>query len=82
LNKCPICGAELAKDMPFCPICGASLGFPFRPLLFGLVFLAICEAALHFLPAPYSYIAAVLSGVVALFPLSLTAFILYRRLAG
>jgi hypothetical protein len=82
LNKCPICGAELASGMPFCPICGASLGFPFRPLLIGLAFVAICVAALRFLPAPFSYIAAALSGFVALFPLGLTAFLLHRRMIG
>jgi hypothetical protein len=80
LIKCPVCGAEIGYDTPFCPICGAMLSFSFRPLIAGLIHLAICLAALHFIPAPYAYIPAVLFGVLALLSLGAATLGLYRAL--
>ncbi len=78
--KCPVCGAELARGTPFCPICGAMFSFSFRPVIAGLIHLALCALALYFIPKPYAYIAAAPFALLALMSLGAAGFGLYRSL--
>ena len=78
--KCPVCGAELARGIPLCPICGASLGFSFRPVIAGLIHLALCALALYIIPKPYSYFAAAPFTLLALISFGAAGFGLYRGL--
>ncbi len=78
--KCSVCGAELAHGTPFCPICGAMLSFSFRPLIAGLIHLALCLAALYFIPKPYAYFPAAPFALLALMSFGAAALGLYRSL--
>lgn len=80
LIKCPVCGAELTRGTPFCPICGATLSFSFRPLIAGLIHLALCLAALYFIPKPYAYIPAVPFAILALMSFAAATLGVYRSL--
>jgi zinc-ribbon domain len=82
LIKCSVCGAEVARGIPFCPICGAALGFSFRPVIAGLIHLALCALALYFIPKPYAYIAAAPFALLALLSLGAGGLGLYRSLKG
>jgi hypothetical protein len=82
LIKCPDCGAEVARGIPFCPVCGASLSFTFRPFLFALIYFLLCCAALYFIPRPYSFFACapfLLLGLLAFGAGSLGAYRALRR---
>ncbi|MGO9484038.1 MAG: hypothetical protein ACLPX9_05580 [Rhodomicrobium sp.] len=79
--KCPVCGAELARGIPLCPICGSPLSFSFRPLIAGLIHLALCALALNFIPKPYAYFAAAPFGLLALMSFGAAGLGLYRSLA-
>lgn len=78
--KCPVCGAELASGTPFCPICGASLSLSLRPLVAGLVHLALCAAAIYFIPKPYAYVAAAPFALLALMAFGAGGLGWYRSL--
>jgi hypothetical protein len=56
------------------------LSFSFRPLIAGLIHLALCLAALYFIPKPYSYFAAAPFALLALMSFGAAAFGLYRAL--
>lgn len=80
--KCPHCGAEFARGIPFCPICGATLGFSFRPVIAALIHSAIGGLALHFIPPPYCYAVALPFAVLALISLGAAGFGLFRSIFG
>ena len=52
--------------MPLCPICGAALSFSFRPVIAGLIHLALCLLAMTFIPKPWAYFAAAPFAILAL----------------
>ncbi len=56
------------------------LSFSFRPLMAGLIHLALCLAALYFIPKPYSYFPAALFALLALMSFGAAALSLYRSL--
>lgn len=78
--KCSVCGAELARGTPFCPICGAALTFSFRPVIVGLIHLALCLLAMTLIPKPWAYFAAAPFAILALLSFGAGAFGLYRSL--
>jgi hypothetical protein len=80
LIKCSVCGAELARGTPFCPICGSALSFSFRPVIAGLIHLALCLLAMTFIPKPWAYFAAAPFAILALLSFGAGAFGLYRSL--
>jgi len=80
LIKCPVCGAELAAGMPICPICGSQLGFSIRPVIAGLIHLALAAVALYFIPRPYAYFAALPFAVLSLLAFGAGGMGVYRSL--
>ena len=78
--KCPECGAELAPGVPFCPVCGAPLGFSIRPVIAGLIHLALAALALYLIPRPYAYFGALPFAVLSLLSFGAGGMGVYRSL--
>jgi len=80
LIECPDCGAELAPGIAFCPVCGALVAFSIRPVIAGLIHLALASLALYFIPAPYAYFAGLPFAVLALLAFGAGGLGVYRSL--